>query len=126
MPAVMPGDHERALNERVAEQIRLEQSRDVRALCELILPEYRTTAAELSYSTHSFEQLGARVHSAELISFEVERYEPAAQRFGGRPAAVVRTTVCYNSAPKLAAFRTIWVFYENQWYTTAVGKRWLG
>src|SRR4051812_44095344 len=120
----MPSDQERALRERVAEQARLERARDVRALCDMILPGYRSSTEALSRSAASLGQFIGHVRSAELVSFEVERWESAAERFGGAPAALVRSAVRYNESPEPAPFRTIWVCVGGEWYTTAVGKLW--
>ncbi len=120
----MPSEQERALHERVREQARLEQARDVDALCGLILPAYRASAEKLSRSAESLGQFVGRVRTAEFVSFEVERWEPTIERFGGAPAAVVRTVVRYNELPEPTSFRTIWVFVDSQWFTTAVGKLW--
>ena len=121
---VMPSDQEHALRERVTQQARLEQARDVGAVCDLILPVYRASAEALARSRDSLGQFVAHVRSAELVSFEVERWEPAVERFGGAPAAVVRSAVRYNGLPEPASFRTIWVRVGGEWYTTAVGKLW--
>jgi hypothetical protein len=118
----MPPDYERALRERVALQARLEKSGNAAALCGLILPAYRATAEKLAQSTSSFEAFVKRVQSVELLSFEIESWHPAVERFGGSPAAVVRTAVLYNKSPEPTHFRTIWVRVDGQWYTTATGK----
>ncbi len=120
----MPSDQERALCERVREHARLEQARDVQALCVLILPAYRASAEKLSESAKSLGRFVGRVQTAELVSFEIERWEPTVERFAGAPAAVVRTEVRYNELPKPTSFRTIWVFVDSEWYMTAVGKFW--
>jgi hypothetical protein len=51
---LMPPDEEHALRARVTEQARLEQAGDISGLCDLILPAYRTTPAELSKFSESF------------------------------------------------------------------------
>jgi hypothetical protein len=120
----MPSDQERALRERVTEQARLEREREVEALCRFILPAYRSSPEELGKSAESLGQFVAHVHSAALVSFEVEWWELAVERFGGASAALVRSAVQYNGLPKPAPFRTLWVRVGGEWHTTAVGKLW--
>jgi hypothetical protein len=119
---MMPPDYELALRNRVALQAEPEQSGNVAALCGLILPAYRATAEKLAQSTSSFEAFVKRVQSVQLLSFELEWWNPAVARFGGSAAALVRTTVRYNMSAEPAHFRTIWVRVDGQWYTTATGK----
>jgi hypothetical protein len=103
-------------------QARLEQSGNVAALCRIILPAYRATAEKMAQSTSTFESFVKRIQSVELLSFEIERWDPAVPRFGGSPAAVVRTAIRYNKSPQPTHFRTIWVRVDGQWFTTATGK----
>jgi hypothetical protein len=119
---MMPPEYEYTLRQRVALQAELEHSGNVAALCELILPAYRATAEKLAQSTSSFEAFIKRIQSAELLSFEIEWWSPAVPRFGGSPAALIRTIVRYNVSAEPAHFRTIWVRVDGQWYTTATGK----
>lgn len=119
---MMPPEYECALRQRVGLQARLEQSGNVAALCGLILPAYRATAEKLAQSTSTFEPFVKRIQSVESLSFEIEWWSPAVPRFGGSPAARVRTTVRYNMTAEPAHFRTIWVRVKGRWYTTATGK----
>lgn|SRR5262245_27649395 len=114
---VLPPDLERALRERVAEQTRLEQARDVDGLCDMILPAFLWGQARLR-SAESFEQFVSHIRSAELVSFEVERWLPTLE------IAVVRYAVRYNGAPDPMSFGTIFRLVDGEWYATAGGKVW--
>src|SRR5262245_3151496 len=118
----MPPDQWRALRERVAEQARLEQAGDVPGLCSLILPAYRASAESVSRSAESFQEFVGSVRSAELVGFEIEQWQVAAERFGGASAALVRSQIRYNGSLEPSEFRTIWVLVDGAWHTTAVGK----
>lgn len=95
------------------------------ALCGLILPDKRDSAEGPAYSAELLRKFVAQVRSAELVSFEVEKWEPAVEHYGGNSVALVRTKVRYNEIPEPASFRTIWVCVGGEWYTTATGKFWL-
>ena len=68
-------------------------------LCEMILPAYRDTPEKIATYTSQFREFTAHVKSAEPVSFGVKRWIPAAERFGGAPAALVWTAVRYNELP---------------------------
>jgi len=120
----LPADEEQALRERVAEQARLEQEHDVQGLCELVLPEYRASAEELSGMAASFGEFVARVRSVELVSFEVEAWWEPKVASGESRRALVRSMVRYNGSPEPARFRAPWVRVDGIWHTTATGKMW--
>jgi hypothetical protein len=114
---VLPPDQERALRERVAEQTRLEQAGDVGGLCDLIVPALLWGEAR-ARSAESFGRFVSHVRSAELVSFEVERWMPTLE------VALVRYAVRYNEAPEPVSVRTFWRFIGGEWYATAAGKVW--
>jgi hypothetical protein len=113
----MPPDLESSLRERVAEQVRLEQAKDVDGLCNLILPAFLWGKAR-SRSAESYERFVSRVRSAELVSFEVDRWLPTLE------TALVRYAVRYNDTSEPVRFHTIWALAAGEWYATAAGKTW--
>src|SRR5262245_49562122 len=121
--ASIPPAEEERLRKRVEEQLRFEESGDVSALCEVILPAYRSDPKKLEHSAASFHEFVKHVESAELVSFTVESWLPRAPRFGGAALAVVRSAVRYNDQRPTDS-RTIWVYSSGKWHTTAVGKFW--
>lgn len=114
---MMPLDQERTLRERVAEQTHLEQAGDVDRLCDLIVPALLSGESR-ARSTELFGQFVGHVRSAELVSFEVERWMPTLE------IALVRYAVRYNGSPEPVPFRTFWRFIGGEWYATAAGKVW--
>jgi hypothetical protein len=118
----MPPNLENSLFERIVEQARLEQLGDVEGLCQMILPAYRSSPVAASSPMTAFQQFVQNINNAQVESFSIESWEPVVARFGNVPAARVLTAVRYNGSARLSFFRTIWVYIEDVWYTTATGK----
>jgi hypothetical protein len=126
MPEI-PTDLKAKLEDRVREQIATEIRGDVFALYDFTLPAIRARRLaerndEPGLSLSGIREFVNQVHSAEVRSIRVEQFHPSTQRFCGQPAAVVVTTIRYNESHNDSKFRSIWVYNEGTWITTALSK----
>jgi hypothetical protein len=120
-----------SLEGRIREQIAAEVRRDAEVLYGITLPAYRAARIaerddEPELSLTGIRQFVQSVDDAEIQSVEVESFYPAVDRFAGSAAAVVVTLVRYNRRSEASRFRCIWVHSHGTWYSTALGKFWLG
>lgn len=112
---------------RVHEQVRLEAERDVEALYAFIDPAIRAREEqegdEPAATLAAIRRFVEAVRSAEVVEVEILEARKACERYGGRPAARVRSVVRYDDAPAATEFHTVWVRDRGVWYSTAPGQR---
>lgn len=111
---------------RVHEQARLEARRDVDALYAFVDPVLRTrreaqAGDEPERTLGEIRSFVATLRSAEVEAVEILEARKICERYGRRPAALVRSVVRYNDEPFARETRTIWVRDNGAWYTTALG-----
>src|SRR4051812_48713986 len=127
----IPAELKAKLEDRVREQIASEARGDVSALYEFTLPAIRASRIaerddEPGLSLSQLGKFAGLVHEAEVQSIHVEWFRPSVERFSGCPAALVVTEVRYNRRSEVSGFRCIWVYSGGTWFSTALGKLWLG
>lgn len=110
---------------RVHEQVRLEVEHDVDSLYEFIDPIIRTRREterndEPELTLSGIRSLVNEVRSASVEEVEILEARKVCERYAGRPAALVRSSVRYNDEPHTRKSRTIWVRDHGVWYTTEV------
>jgi hypothetical protein len=115
------------LEDRVRTQIQLEIDGDIDKIYEFTLPTIREKRLserndEPQLSKSSIAEFVKNIKSASVESIEIAGYHTWSEIYLDNPAAVVVTTVRYNSDVNLNRFRTIWVLYNGLWYSTALGK----
>ena len=118
----------RSLVQRVGDQVLFESQRDEDALYELIDPVLRARREaahpdEPERTRARIRSFLAHIHAARLESVEVPSAQKASPEHGGRPAAVVLSTVCYNGST-VARFRTVWVRDAGVWYSMSPYRSW--
>jgi hypothetical protein len=127
----MPVDLKAKLDDRIREQMASEVRGDVQALYEFTLPAIRAKRIaerddEPMLSLSEIEEFVAHVHEAEVRSIHIEEFWPSSKRSPGCPAALVVTKIRYNGLNDAGESRCIWVYSEDTWFTTSLGKMWLG
>jgi hypothetical protein len=127
----IPTDLRGQLEDRIRDLTAAEVRGDVSAVYGFTLPDIRArrVAERDDEPGLSLSQIGrfvALVREAEVLSIQVERFDPSVERFSGCPAAVVVTRVRYNQRSEASQFRCIWVNSDGIWFTTSLGKVWLG
>ena len=122
----MPGSIHTLLG-RVHEQVRLEAERDVEALYEFIDPVIRSgreceRGDEPDSTLSAIREFVRSIESAEVEEVEILEARKSSDRLGGRPAALVRSSIRYNRKPTTTEYRTLWVRDHEVWYSTALNR----
>ena len=122
----IPEKYTKSIEQRLYEQAAAEQSGDFHKLYEFTLPSIREKRTEErndepELSINSLKDFVKSIKTAQIKEVTIEKYHPTSEIYGELPSAVVKSTTLYNNS-KASSFRTIWVLYNEVWYTTAVGK----
>jgi hypothetical protein len=110
---------------RAHERIRLEASRDIRGLYELLDPSVRMQHAargegEREATLSSIEAFVGPIETAEVVEIEVLEARKVSEAHGGRAAALVRSLVRYNGEEAAKESRTEWVRDQGVWYAATL------
>ena len=122
----IPIKYSKSIEKRLHEQAAAEKSGDVHKLYEFTLPSIREKRAEdrndePELSIKSLEEFVKSINTAEVKEVTIEKYHPTSAIYGALPSAVVKSSTLYNNNT-LSNFRSIWVLYNEIWYTTSLGK----
>lgn len=115
------------LENRIRTQIQLEVDGDIDKIYEYTLPTIREERIaerndEPQLSKNSIAEFVKYVESASVENIEIAEFHAHSEIYLDNPAAVVITTIRYNSEENVNRFKTIWVLYNGLWYSTALGK----
>ena len=124
----IPADLKTKLENRVREQIASEVRGDVLALYQFTHPSIRAQRImerddEPELSLSSIREFVRLIDTADVLSIGVGQFQPSLARHGSCPAALVVAKVRYNDCDYVSEFRCIWVYTEDLWFTTSLGKR---
>jgi len=122
----IPIEYTKAIEQRLHEQAEAEQSGNVQKLYEFTLPSIREKRInerndEPELSINSLKIFVKSINTAKVKKVNIEKYHSTSEIYGELPSAVVNNSTLYNNS-KVSSFRAIWVLYNKNWYTTAVGK----
>jgi len=122
----IPTQYSKSIERRLHEQASAEQKGDIEKLYNFTLPSIRDKRIierndEPELSMQSLEEFVKNINTAEVKETTIEKYHPTSEIYGVLPSAVVKSSTLYNNN-KLSNFRTIWVLYNEVWYTTSLGK----
>jgi hypothetical protein len=121
----LPSAWRHDLERRVRKQIECEVNGDVTALHEFTLPSIRASRnAEHSFEPeHTLSEIRkfvALIRQADVRSVEIGDLIPGGR--SGSPAALVVVRVQYNQRDFIDEFRGLWVYTEDTWFNTSLGK----